>query len=69
MRWSLTATSDLASIRKYIAKDNPAAAQRIAKRIKEAATAAPQLLYPESTTFKWLFPQGKATIHDAKQDT
>jgi hypothetical protein len=28
--------------------------------------AVPQLLYPETTTLKWLFPQGKATFHDNK---
>ncbi|MGA7342272.1 MAG: type II toxin-antitoxin system RelE/ParE family toxin [Terracidiphilus sp.] len=36
IRWSPTAVSDLKSIRDYIAKDSPAAATRVAKRIKEA---------------------------------
>jgi addiction module RelE/StbE family toxin len=34
VRWSHAAISDLESIRKYIAKDNPAAATKIAGRIK-----------------------------------
>jgi hypothetical protein len=33
------------------------------------ATAVPQLLYPETTTAKWLFPQEKATSHGAGKDT
>ena len=36
IRWSRKAISDLKSIRDYIAKDSPAAAQRVAARIKEA---------------------------------
>jgi addiction module RelE/StbE family toxin len=34
--WSPTAISDLESIRSYIARDSPAAAGRMAKRIKES---------------------------------
>jgi hypothetical protein len=33
------------------------------------AIAAPQLLYRETTTLKWLFPQEKATFHETKKDT
>jgi hypothetical protein len=33
------------------------------------ATAVPQLLYPETTAAKWLFPQEKATSHGAGKDT
>jgi toxin ParE1/3/4 len=36
IRWSPTAVSDLESIRNYIAKDSPAAAGRVSRRIKEA---------------------------------
>ena len=32
-------------------------------------TAVPQLLYPETTAAKWLFPQEKATLHGAGKDT
>ncbi len=34
--WSPTAISDLASIREFIAQDNPAAAGRVANRVKES---------------------------------
>jgi addiction module RelE/StbE family toxin len=34
--WSPTAVSDLDSIREYIAQDSPAAARKVAVRIKEA---------------------------------
>ena len=34
--WSPTAIGDLESIRAYIARDNPAAARKIAQRIKES---------------------------------
>jgi addiction module RelE/StbE family toxin len=37
IRWSPTAVSDLKSIRDYIARDRPAAAQRVAAAIKEGA--------------------------------
>ena len=37
IRWSPTAVADLVSIREYIAKDSPAAARKVATRIKEAA--------------------------------
>jgi len=36
--WSPTAIGDLKSIREYISKDNPSAAARVAKRIRNAAT-------------------------------
>jgi addiction module RelE/StbE family toxin len=36
IRWSPTAISDLASIRAYISRDNPAAARRVASRIKKS---------------------------------
>jgi toxin ParE1/3/4 len=36
IQWSSTAVADLESIREYIANDSPAAARRVAKRIKEA---------------------------------
>ena len=36
IRWSPTAVSDLESIRDYIAKDSPAAARKVARRIKES---------------------------------
>lgn len=36
IRWSPTAASDLKSIREYISMDNPAAARKVAARIKEA---------------------------------
>jgi addiction module RelE/StbE family toxin len=36
IQWSSTAVSDLEAIREYIANDSPAAARRVAKRIKEA---------------------------------
>ena len=36
IQWSSTAVSDLQSIREYIAKDSPAAARKVSKRIKEA---------------------------------
>jgi hypothetical protein len=32
-------------------------------------TAVPQLLYPETTAAEWLFPQEKATLHDAGEGT
>jgi addiction module RelE/StbE family toxin len=38
IRWSPTAVSDLKSIRDYIARDRPEAAQRVAAAIKEGAT-------------------------------
>jgi len=38
VRWSPTAIADLQSIRDYIAQDNPAAARKVAQRIKEAST-------------------------------
>jgi hypothetical protein len=34
-----------------------------------AATAVPQLLYPETTVLKWHFPQGNATLHEAGKGT
>jgi hypothetical protein len=34
-----------------------------------APTAVPQLLYPETTAAEWLFPQEKATLHDAGEST
>jgi toxin ParE1/3/4 len=37
IRWSPTAVSDVKSIREYIARDSPAAARKMASRIKEAA--------------------------------
>jgi toxin ParE1/3/4 len=37
IRWSPTAVSDLKSIRNYIARDRPEAAQRVAAAIKEGA--------------------------------
>jgi addiction module RelE/StbE family toxin len=36
VHWSPTAVSDLESIRGYIAQDNPAAARKIAARIKDS---------------------------------
>lgn len=36
IRWSLTAVSDLESIRETIARDNPSAARKVALRIKES---------------------------------
>ena len=36
IRWSPTAVSDLNSIRDYIARDSPAAARKVAGRIKES---------------------------------
>ena len=36
IRWSPTAISDVESIRDYIALDNPTAASKIARRIKES---------------------------------
>ena len=36
--WSPTAIGYLKSIREYISKDNPSAAARVAKRIRNAAT-------------------------------
>jgi hypothetical protein len=33
------------------------------------ATAVLQLLYTESTTAEWLFPQEKATLHNAGEGT
>jgi hypothetical protein len=33
------------------------------------STAVPQLLYPETTAAEWLFPQEKATLHDAGEGT
>jgi addiction module RelE/StbE family toxin len=38
IRWSPTAISDLESIRGYIARDNPAAARKVATRIKDATS-------------------------------
>jgi addiction module RelE/StbE family toxin len=35
IQWSSTAVADLESIHEYIANDSPAAARRVAKRIKE----------------------------------
>jgi hypothetical protein len=32
-------------------------------------TAVPQLLYPETTSLKWHFPQENATLHDASKGT
>jgi hypothetical protein len=37
--------------------------------LNSGATAVPQLLYPETTAAKWLFPQEKATLHGAEKDT
>ena len=36
IRWSPTAVSDLSSIRKYIAQDNPRAARKVSNRVKES---------------------------------
>jgi toxin ParE1/3/4 len=36
VRWSPTAVSDLVAIREYIAEDSPAAARKVAQKIKDA---------------------------------
>jgi toxin ParE1/3/4 len=36
IRWSLTAISDLESVREYIARDSPSAARKVGNRIKES---------------------------------
>lgn len=35
IQWSSAAVADLKSIREYIARDNPASAQKVAQKIKE----------------------------------
>ena len=46
IRWSPTAVSDLNSIRDYIARDSPAAARKVAGRIKESVN--PLINFPLS---------------------
>jgi hypothetical protein len=41
----------------------------LAKINRSLPTAVPRLLYSETTSLKWHFPQENATLHDAREGT